>query len=193
MTRSSWRRSGRADASAARCTIGRARSSRALAHPRPPRRYDHEDLARAAMIEIVLRHRALPRRLPADAWISTVTAHVVFKHLRRRKTERRIFGAVDLELEEPRSRVQVGREVMMRDVAAPSHAPRRDGPEQDVGLRQPTTSAATTCGRSRRSPARPSPRRRRASPAGAARNRGADHPGRPGAADKLSRHRRRDS
>jgi RNA polymerase sigma-70 factor (ECF subfamily) len=77
---------------------------------------DHEDLAQAAMIEIVFGIERFRGDCPLDAWLSTVTAHVVYKHLRRRQTERRIFGALDPTEDEPRSRTQPAREAAMRSV-----------------------------------------------------------------------------
>jgi DNA-directed RNA polymerase specialized sigma24 family protein len=51
-----------------------------------------------------------------DTWTRTIAARVVYKHIRRRKTERRIFGALDADLlAASRSASRPGREVMLRE------------------------------------------------------------------------------
>jgi RNA polymerase sigma-70 factor, ECF subfamily len=59
---------------------------------------DHEDIAQLAMIELVSTIERYRGDCSLDSWTSTLTARVVYKHLRRRKTERRIFGSLDAEL-----------------------------------------------------------------------------------------------
>lgn len=52
---------------------------------------DHEDLAQHAMIEVVYTIDKFRGDCPLDAWASTVAAHVVYNHIRKVTTERRIF------------------------------------------------------------------------------------------------------
>lgn len=52
---------------------------------------DFEDLIQQALIELVTGLRAFRGECPLDAWTSLVSARVVYRHLRRRKIERRLF------------------------------------------------------------------------------------------------------
>lgn len=54
---------------------------------------DAEDLVQIALIGIVTGIGRFRGDCPLDAWVSMVTARVVYKHLRRRKLERQIFDS----------------------------------------------------------------------------------------------------
>lgn len=52
---------------------------------------DHEDISQLCLVEIINTIGRYRGDCALDRWVQSVTAHVVFKHLRRRKLERRIF------------------------------------------------------------------------------------------------------
>jgi RNA polymerase sigma-70 factor (ECF subfamily) len=54
---------------------------------------DGEDLVQIALIQIIESLPTYRGECPLDAWVSAVSANVVYKHIRRRKLERRIFEA----------------------------------------------------------------------------------------------------
>jgi RNA polymerase sigma-70 factor (ECF subfamily) len=92
----------RGDGSAATALHDRVRPAveRAIRRLLGPRDRDHEDLAQQAMIEVVTSIDRFRGDCPIDGWASTVAAHVVYNHIRRRTTERRLFSALRLEDEE---------------------------------------------------------------------------------------------
>jgi len=53
---------------------------------------DQEDLAQISLIEIVRTIGNYRGDCPLDQWAQTIAAHAVFKHLRRRDLERRLFS-----------------------------------------------------------------------------------------------------
>jgi len=52
---------------------------------------DHEDISQLCLVEIINTIGRYRGDCTLDRWVQSVAAHVVFKHLRRRKLERRIF------------------------------------------------------------------------------------------------------
>lgn len=76
---------------------------------------DHEDLVQLALIEIVQSIDRFRGDCSLDGWTSTVASHVVYKHIRRRKTERRLFGgSLDDEGALPPAAVVRGHEAATR-------------------------------------------------------------------------------
>lgn len=77
---------------------------------------DGEDLGQLAMIEMVTSIDRFRGDCSLDAWTSMVTARIVYKHIRRRQTERRIFDTIELGDVVARSPRDVGREVAARSL-----------------------------------------------------------------------------
>jgi RNA polymerase sigma-70 factor (ECF subfamily) len=86
----------RGDADAATALHDRLRPAveRSIRRILGPGDRDHEDLAQQAMIEVVYTVDRFRGDCPLDAWASTVAAHVVYNHIRRRTTERKIFESM---------------------------------------------------------------------------------------------------
>lgn len=81
---------------------------------------DHEDVAQLALIELIYTIDTYRGECSIDTWTATITAHTVYKHLRRRQTERRLFaemlGSEDFDAVSPRrtGRDAMGRSAMKR-------------------------------------------------------------------------------
>lgn len=54
---------------------------------------DGDDLVQIALIQLIESVTSYRGECPLDAWISAVSANVVYKHIRRRRLERTIFAA----------------------------------------------------------------------------------------------------
>jgi RNA polymerase sigma-70 factor (ECF subfamily) len=79
---------------------------------------EHDDLAQQSFVEIVL---SLPRyrgECSLETWAGTIAARTVFKFLRRRTTERRVFKPSEEDDLEPVSQRSLGRELVARQLAA---------------------------------------------------------------------------
>jgi len=77
---------------------------------------DHEDIAQLALFELVRTIGRYRGDCSLDTWIQTVTAHVVFKQIRRRRTERRIFADALGDDEAPAAPVALDRRSLSRDI-----------------------------------------------------------------------------
>jgi len=80
------------------------------------RRYDvdHEDLRQLALIELVMTIGKFRGECSLDSWVGALTARIVFKHLRRRQAERRLFGVLEREDTAPPS--GVGSDPLVRNL-----------------------------------------------------------------------------
>ena len=54
---------------------------------------DGDDLVQMALIQLIESVASYRGECPLDAWVSAVSANVVYKHIRRRRLERTIFAA----------------------------------------------------------------------------------------------------
>jgi RNA polymerase sigma-70 factor (ECF subfamily) len=77
---------------------------------------DHADLAQTALIELVTTIGRFRGECALDSWVATVTAHVVYKHLRQRQAERRLFDHLMVQDDLPTVPVRGGLEATARDV-----------------------------------------------------------------------------
>jgi RNA polymerase sigma-70 factor (ECF subfamily) len=75
---------------------------------------DQDDLGQLAMIALIEGIDRYRGECSLDAWASTVAAHVVYKHIRRRKLERRFFSPPAES--EPSSCLNPARALVARDL-----------------------------------------------------------------------------
>ena len=54
---------------------------------------DYDDLSQHSLIDLTLSLHRFRGECPLDAWTSIVVARVVYRHIRRRRLERRLFAA----------------------------------------------------------------------------------------------------
>src|SRR6188508_3336385 len=54
---------------------------------------DYEDVAQAALYELIQTLKKFRHECPLDAWLAIVTARVSYRQIRRRRLERRFFAA----------------------------------------------------------------------------------------------------
>ena len=80
------------------------------------RETDHEDLSQLALFELVRTIDRYRGDCSLDTWAQTVTAHVVFKYIRRRRTERRIFSDALGDDEAPAAPVAMDKRALSRDI-----------------------------------------------------------------------------
>jgi RNA polymerase sigma-70 factor (ECF subfamily) len=79
---------------------------------------DGEDLVQIALVQIIESLASYRGDCPLDAWISAVSANVVYKHIRRRRLERRIFETAFEGPDPPASASTAGpQRMVMRDMA----------------------------------------------------------------------------
>jgi len=79
---------------------------------------DHEDLVQMTLIEIVSSIDRFRGDCSLDGWTSTVAAHIVYKHIRRRRTERRLFGYAAADDVTAVAPVSMGRTALARNLLA---------------------------------------------------------------------------
>jgi RNA polymerase sigma-70 factor (ECF subfamily) len=79
---------------------------------------DGEDLVQIALVQLIESLHSYRGECPLDAWVSTVTAHVVYKHIRRRRLERTIFESAlddDEELSISQKTPGIAQRIVLRD------------------------------------------------------------------------------
>jgi RNA polymerase sigma-70 factor (ECF subfamily) len=77
---------------------------------------DCDDLRQLALIELVFTLHRFRGECSLDTWVGSVTAHIVYNHLRRRQTEARLFRAFEREDALPSSGIGTAREPMVRNL-----------------------------------------------------------------------------
>jgi RNA polymerase sigma-70 factor (ECF subfamily) len=85
-----------------------------------PGHTEHDDLAQQSFIELVLSLHRFRGECSLETWAATITARTVFKYLRRRTTERKIFqpSTEDSIAAESSSPASLKRQVVARNLTA---------------------------------------------------------------------------
>ena len=91
-----------------------AATVRRLLGPADP---DNEDCVQIAFVEIVRSVERYRGDCSLEHWAARVAAHVVYKHIRRRRVERKIFDGPARTSERPEP-VSTSRRLVMRDLVA---------------------------------------------------------------------------
>ena len=79
---------------------------------------DGEDLVQIALVQLIESLPTYRGECPLDAWVSAVAAHVVYKHIRRRRLERNIFESAldgDEELSTSQKTPGIAQRIVLRD------------------------------------------------------------------------------
>ena len=104
------------DPSAATALYDRTRSvvERTVARLLGGRDCDAPDVTQLAFLELVNTIGIFRGDCPLDAWVSMISARVVYKHIRRRRLERQLFSAVTVQAQGLSTEV-TRRELVFRD------------------------------------------------------------------------------
>jgi RNA polymerase sigma-70 factor (ECF subfamily) len=108
----------RGDPTAAPALYARARPQvdKTIVHLLGAHDADHEDLVQLSMIELLRSIGRFRGECSLDTWTSRVTAHAVFKEVRRRQTQRRLVAAATEVA--PESGRDLARDYAARDTLA---------------------------------------------------------------------------
>jgi RNA polymerase sigma-70 factor (ECF subfamily) len=78
---------------------------------------EHEDVAQQALMELVTTIGRYRGDCSLESWTSVVTAHVVYKNIRRRRFERRVFCSLDADqTAQVPGPADIGRDAVARSV-----------------------------------------------------------------------------